>query len=396
MDYTTGMIEGDGGPGLLLEGPARPRSRWPLILGAVVVVVVLAAIAMAMFGAKKPVAAPGGSGAQVPTVSVIVPGRQQVDRAVSATGTLAAQVDMPVGVAGEGGRVTAVLVQPGDWVRAGQVLATVDRSVQTQTAASLAAQIAVSEADAKLAQAELERAQALVSRGFISKSDIDNKRATRDAAVARVKVARAQLAQQQATNGRLDIRSPSAGLVLTRQVEPGQIVGAGSGTLFRVAQNGALELRAQLSESDLAGIHVGSPARVTPVGSNRAFPGQVWQVSPVIDAQTRQGIARIALKFDPALRPGGFAAATLTSGSVYAPQLPNSAVQSDEKGNYVYVLDANDKVRRRDVTLGSVSDTGVAVASGLTGNEKVVLSAGAFLTDGQKIKPVLAAAPKLG
>src|SRR3546814_6840234 len=87
---------------------------------------------------------------------------------------------MPVGVAGEGGEVVRVLVEPGQWVGAGQPLAIIDRSVQAQQAASLAASIRVAQADAKLAQAELERAEALVSRGFISKADMDRKRATRD------------------------------------------------------------------------------------------------------------------------------------------------------------------------------------------------------------------------
>jgi hypothetical protein len=112
-------------------------------------------------------------------------------------------------------------------------------------------------------------------------------------------------------------------------------------------------------------------------------------VSPVIDPTTRQGIARIALAYDPALRPGGFAAAQITSGGARAPQLPNSAIQSDAAGNYVYVLDGQDRVVRRQITLGGVSDEGVMVASGLNGTERVVLSAGAFLNPGQKVKPIL-------
>src|SRR3546814_7607607 len=116
---------------------------------------------------------------------------------ISAPGTIAARREMPVGVAGEGGRVTRVLVDAGTWVKAGQVLATVDRSVQSETAASLAAQVRVAEADAKLAQADLDRAKQLVSRGFISQADIDSKTATRDAAVASVNVAKASLAETQ-------------------------------------------------------------------------------------------------------------------------------------------------------------------------------------------------------
>ena len=327
----------------------------------------------------------------VPTVTVSVPGRDQVATVIAGNGSLAARREMPVGVAGEGGQVRAVLVEPGSWVKAGQVLATVDRSVQSQTAASLAAQVNVAAADARIAQTELDRAQQLVGRGFISKADVDRRAATRDAARARLNVAQAQLQETRARNGRLDIRAPAAGLVLTRAVEPGQIVSSGTGTLFRVAAGGQMELRAQLPEVDLARLSTGVAAEVTPVGSTETFKGEVWQVSPVVDPQTRQGIARVALAYDPALRPGGFASVRIFAGARTVPQLPESAVLSDGKGNYVYVVDAANKVRRRAVTVGEVSDLGVSIADGLNGTERVVQSAGAFLTGGQQIKPVLQA-----
>lgn len=390
MNYETRAIGNEEVLSLPGErGPQRPRwVRLAVIIGAVLL---LALIAFLLFGHKeKP--APAQT-EQLPLVSVVVPGRSSAARTVSATGTLAARREMPVGVSGEGGIVTRVLVEPGQWVQKGQVLAQVDRSVQTQTAASLAAQIKVAQADATLAQSQLDRAKQLVARGFISRSDIDTKTATRDAADARVRVAQAQLAQQQASNGRLDIRAPAAGLVLTRNVEAGQVVSAGSGVLFRMAENGQLELRAQVSESDMRGLHVGSQAKVTPVGGADTFTGEIWQLSPVIDAQTRQGIARIALSYNPLLRPGGFAAAAIVAGVTNVPQLPNSAIQSDEKGNYVYVVGPDDKVVRRAIKAGEVSDAGVAIASGLNGDERVVLSAGAFLSTGQKVKPTLVTAP---
>jgi RND family efflux transporter MFP subunit len=361
------------------------RSRRGLIIGVAAAVVVALVVAWFLFH-KKPVQAKPVE--QIPNVSVAAPGRQTVARVISATGSLAAQVDMPVGVAGEGGRVTQVLVQPGQWVAAGQVLATVDRSVQSQTAASLAAQVAVAQADAKLAQANVDRAQALVGKGFISRADLDTKIATRDAAMARVRVAQATLAQQRASNGRLDIRAPAAGLVLLRSVEPGQVVSAGSGMLFRMAKGGLLEMRALLSEADMATLKIGDSADVTPVGGTQRFAGHIWQVSPVIDPQTRQGVAKIALSYNPALRPGGFASASIRSGTSDAPQLPNSAIQSDEKGNFVYIVGPGDKVERRAITIGEVSDSGVSIVSGLTGSERVVLSAGAFLNPGQKVKPL--------
>jgi HlyD family secretion protein len=371
---------------------ARHKRRRNLIIGAIVLAAVLVG-AWFMFGKSGKPADAGKGGKQAPTVTVIVPGRQTVDRVVSATGNLAARREMPVGVAGEGGMIAAVLVEPGDWVAQGQVLATIDRRVQSQQAISLNAQIASAEADARLAQSELERAQALVARGFISKADIDRKTAARDGARARVNVARAQYQQSLASNSRLDIRAPAAGLVLERKVEPGQVVGGGSGWLFRMAKGGEIELLARLGESDLARMTVGQVATVTPVGSAQGFKGQIWQVAPVIDPQSRQGIARIAVPYDKALRPGGFAAASITSGVADVPLLPESAVQNDAKGSFVYVVGKGNKVERREVQVGDVNDRGVTILGGLNGQEAVVMSAGAFLNPGEAIIPQRAKSP---
>ncbi len=390
MNYEAGML--DRQEQLGFEGePARRGRRWLWIgLGAFVLVVIAGFLLMGR-SANKPVpAAKGGKDqSQLLTVTVSAPGQQTASTIVTGTGSLAAKREMPVGVAGEGGIVTRVLVDAGSWVQKGQVLAVVDRSVQAQTAESLAAQIRVAEADAKLAQANLERAEKLVGNGFISRADIDQKTAARDQALARVRVAKAQFAETQARNRRLDIRAPEAGLVLARQIEPGQIVSSGSGTLFRMAMDGQLELRTQLAEADIQKLHVGAPAEVTPVGTQTSFQGQVWQVSPVIDPTSRLGIARIALPYNPALRPGGFASARIVAGSVTSVILPQSAVQSDQLGTYVYILNDKDEAVRRDVKTGDVSDQGVRISSGLTGSERVVMTAGAFLNPGQKVIPQL-------
>jgi HlyD family secretion protein len=389
MNYEPGQIDGEERLALP-DYERRPRRRRWIIVAVVVLVLAIAAFFF-ISGHKKaaPASAAANADDQIPTVSVMMPGRSTVAHTISATGSLAARREMPVGVAGEGGKITRVLVDPGDWVKQGQVLATVDRSVQTETAASLAAQVRVAQSDARLAQANLDRAQKLVSDGFISKADIDQLSATRDSAVAKVHVAQAQLAQAQAQNAQLDIRAPAAGLVLTRSAEPGQIVSPGSGTLFRMAKDGEMELDAQLNESDLAHVSVGVPATVTPVGTDETYQGQVWQVEPVIDPQTRQGVAKIAVPYHADLRPGGFAQATIHAGAAQAPLLPQSAVLSDEQGNYVYIIDKDNKAVRRAVTTGVVSDEGVAITSGLDGSEHVVVSAGAFLNPGQKVIPTL-------
>lgn len=362
------------------------RSKRRIWIFAGLAILFLVALKLILGGGTSEEANAGRDG-QAPVVSVISPGRTTVAQRINATGTLAARREMPVGMPGEGGQIVRVMVEPGQWVNDGQVLAVVDRSVQEEQSAALAAQIQVAQADAELAQSNLDRALQLVERGFISKADVDRLTATRDAAVANVKVTRAQLAEMQARVRRLNIVAPAAGLVLERMVEPGEIVSSGSGTIFRLAKGGEMEMLAQLGEEALASISPGVTAKVTPVGSNTPIMGQVWQVSPVINPDTRLGTARIALPYRPDVRPGGFANVEITSGSIVAPVLPESAVFSDTSGSYVYVVGKDNKVKRQDVKTGNITDDGLAILSGLKGNERVVMRAGAFLTVGETVVP---------
>ncbi len=373
----------------LLEGGEEDRrSRLRLWAAGVVLLLAMVAIWFWVHRGETLAAAEANKKDQAPVVTVVAPGKTTIEGAINASGTLAARRELPVGIAGEGGQVVAVLVEPGQWVRAGQVLAVIDRSVQVQQQNSQAAQIEVARANARLAQDNLNRALKLVERGFISKAEIDRLTASRDAAVAQVKVAGAQLGVLQAQTRRLNIVAPAAGLVLERQVEPGQVVGAGSGVLFRLAKGGEMELRALLSESDLARLGLGISAVVTPAGSEKQFTGQIWQLAPVIDPQSRQGVARIALAYAPELRPGGFATVTIKSGTTIAPVLPESAILSDSKGSFVYLVGPGNKAQRRDVRTGAVTAAGIAVVEGLSGSERVVLRAGGFLQPGELVEPV--------
>jgi RND family efflux transporter MFP subunit len=367
-----------------LAGPRLPR--WLIIGGLGLFGLLLAIGAYFALAGGEPVAV-GDDNSQAPSVTVITPGKSTVAGIIEAPGTLAARRPMPVGAVGEGGQVLRVTVDAGDWVQQGQVLAVIDRSVQVQQAEAQAAQIQVAKADANLAQANLDRALQLVARGFVSKADVDRLTAVRDSAVARVKVAEAQLREQRARNDRLNIYAPSSGYVLQRNVEPGQTVGAGTAPLFTIASGGEMEMLAQLSEEQLAGLSVGTAATIIPTGSKNEFSGQVWQLSPVIDQATRQGTARIALRFAPELRPGGFATARLNSGSFTATVLPESAVLADTKGSFVYVVSKDNKAVRRGVTTGAVTKQGIAITEGLSGTEQVVLRAGGFLNPGESINP---------
>lgn len=369
----------DGGS----EQDVRTRRRVWVIVGLVVVAMI--GLWFFLHSRQEPAAATAGA-TQIPVVTVATPGRTSIAGEIVGNGSIAARREMPVGSVGEGGQVVSVLVDAGDWVRKGQALAVIDRSVQQQQAASLAAQVEVAAADSRIAQANLDRALRLVERGFISKADVDRLTATRDAAAARVQVARAQLGETRARNARLTIAAPEAGLVLARAVEPGQVVTGGSAVLFRIAKGGEMEMAVRLSEDDLAKLSVGVPAQVMPVGADRSYAGQVWQVSPVVDQADRQGVARIALNYAPALRPGGFATARINAANVVAPRLPESAILSDDKGSFVYIVNKDGRVERRGVRTGLVTADGIAVTQGLNGTEQVVLRAGGFLNPGDKVK----------
>jgi RND family efflux transporter MFP subunit len=399
MNYETTMADLGGAPDTFVEhieideGSRVRRRRIMVVVAVAVVLLALAAYLMSRGAGGGDALSPNASSAP-PTVTVIEPGRTTVTGIINATGSLAARHQIPVGVVGEGGRVIAVPVEVGEWVNKGQVLAVVDRSVQNQETAGAAAQIKVAEANAELAQANLDRGLKLVDRGFIAKAQIDQLTSTRDAAVAQAKVAEAAYRERLARNAQLNVVAPVAGLILNRNVEVGQVIAPGGTAPFTMAEGGQMELLAKVGEADLAQTSVGATAKVSPVGTDKVFIGQIWKKEPTIDPTDRQGTARIALPYDAAIHPGGFASAQINGATVVAPLLPESAIMSDEKGSYVYVVDRDNKVERRDVKTGTVTDQGTAVVSGLSGNERIVARAGGFLNPGDKVRPVASKGPE--
>ena len=393
MNYETTIIAESAEPieaearGAVTERGQSASGLKPFLwLGGILFALLLAVAAYFAFAGGDP-ATTAEDESQAPVVTVVAPGQTTVSGTIEVPGQIAARRAMPVGVEGQGGRVISVPVDAGQWVGKGQVLAVIDRSVQVQQAAAQAAQIDVSKADAALAQANLDRALQLVEKGFVSTADVDRLTATRDSAVARVKVAEAQLAELNARNAQLNVVAPEAGYVLARNVEPGQSVSAGSPALFTIARGGEMEMLAQVSEGQMAQLVQGVNAEVKLSGSDKIFTGQVWQLSPVVDQNTRQGTARVALAFSPDLRPGGFATARIQGGELTATILPESAVLADDQGSFVYIIDEDNKAARRAVTIGRATEQGIAISEGLSGTELVVESAGGFLNPGETVNP---------
>jgi HlyD family secretion protein len=321
-----------------------------------------------------------------PLVTVLKPGLQDVTTTVTFTGTINAQDELPISVEGEGGRIAAVLVEVGDRVKRGQVLARLSTAVAQPQVASIQAALEEARTSAALSQAEYRRAQGVAASGALSAEEIERRRGAAENAEARVRSAAAQLAEARARLGRTDIRAPSDGVVLTRAAEVGQTATVGSEPLFRLGRGGEVEMRGRVAEQDLPGLSIGQAANVYVTGVDQPFAGKVRLLGAVIDPDTRLGTIRISLESDPLLRPGAFARGEVVTRTDRRPVLPQTAVLSDLDGTYVLVVDANNKVQRKAIAVSGTRSNGVVIERGLDGTEPVVSTAAAFLTIGETVR----------
>jgi HlyD family secretion protein len=361
-----------------------PRRVVWVLGGVVLVVAVLLALRLTQTFAPKRAIAKSG----MAVVTVTEAGRSAVPTTVSIIGTIGARYDTPIGVEGEGGRVSALYVEAGDHVKRGQILARLDSAVLEPQVANLQAALDLARAEAELAAAEYRRALAVGKSGALSAEETERRRSNSLTADAKVKVAAAQLAEAQARLARTQVRAPADGTLLTRTVEVGQNA-MPSGTLFRMAEGDEVELRADVAEQDLPALKVGQPVSVRLTGTSTVYPGRLRLLGAVIDPQTRLGMVRVSLTPDPNLRPGAFARAEVTVSNAERIVLPQTAVLTDDKGSYVLIVDANNKIERRAVHVSGIVDSGITIDHGVSDKDQVVATAGAFLQVGESVKRVL-------
>jgi RND family efflux transporter MFP subunit len=356
-------------------------------LAVALIAVAIAARLTQTLAAKKTV-----SDRVTPAVTVTEAGRSAAPTTVSITGTIGARYDTPIGAEGDAGRVAAVYVEAGDHVKRGQILARIDTSVLVPQVANLQASLDLARAESELAAAEYRRAVAVGKSGALSTEETERRRSSSVTADAKVKVAAAQLAEAQARLARAEVRAPADGVILTRTVEAGQTVSSAGSPLFRMAEGDEVELRGDVAETDLPLLKVGQAVNVRLTGNAEVYPGRVRLLGAVIDPQTRLGMIRVSLAPDPNLRPGAFARAEVTVSNAQRIVLPQTAVLTDDKGSYVLVVNADDKIERRPVHVSGMVENGVTIADGVSASDRVVATAGAFLQVGETVKPVTTAA----
>ncbi len=177
--------------------------------------------------------------------------------------------------------------------------------------------------------------------------------------------------------------------------EVGQTAMPGGEALFRLSKDGETELRGQVAEQDLPLLKVGQLVDVKLTGTLEGLSGPhspAGRGHRSGDApRHRQGRRSRRTRI---LRPGAFARAEVTVSNAERAVLPQTAVLNDDKGSYVLIVNAQGKVERRSVRVTGMVPSGVTIADGLNPKDQVVTTAGAFLQEGETVKPVLIAAGK--
>lgn len=344
-------------------------------------------------------AACGGHGDE--DAAAPAPGRQSVTAAVvaltetpgtvTASGSVAAWEEVPVGAETGGLVAVAVLVDEGAWVRQGQVLVRLNDALLRAQLSQQDAALASAEALQAQQDAALERARELRERGFLSQAALDGAVANQRTAQAQVAAARAARSETATRLDQTNIRAPVSGLIISRAVTRGQIVQPGV-ELFRMVRDGRLELNAQAPEADLPLIRAGMSAVVTSAEAGDVS-GTVRIVTPEVDPQTRLGVARIALSPGSGLRPGMFARAVIDVGARPGLTIPSAAVVYREGKVGVYLIRAGDVVRFQPVTPGARHGDDLIVTAGLEAGQRVVVRGAGFLGEGDTVSVVAATEP---
>lgn len=354
-----------------------------------------------------------------PAVSVVEALPADFVETVLVTGSFVPREEILVAPEVDGLRVLELKAEEGDLVKKGDLLAVlVTEQIETQLAANEAAlasatasiaraKSAILESEARLieAKAQLERARPLAQSKYLSESVLDQRAAAEKTAEAQLESAKGALAQAEAEKkqieaqrselmwrrGRAEVRAPADGIVSKRAGRIGGIATAstltGGDTMFRIIQDGEIELDAEVAETHLWKVKPGQAARVTAPGGVEV-EGTVRLVAPEVDKTTRLGRVRIFLGNNPALKVGSFGRGTIETRRGRAIAVPLSAVLHSDDGASVQVV-VDGKVATRRVKTGLETAGQIAIESGIAAGDLVVAKAGTFLREGDAVRAVL-------
>jgi HlyD family secretion protein len=351
-----------------------------------------------------------------PSVTVVAAKLSEIVQSVVVSGSMIARDEVLVSPEIDGFAIVEILAEEGDRVSRGQVLARLSRTTLEVQKAQNDAQIAraaagvaqsnaqIVEAQANLVQANnaFARTKTLRESGNVSNETFDQRDAAARSANARVNsanqalaittadlaLARAQGRDIEVKLARTEIKAPAAGLVSKRNAKLGATAAmAATEPLFKIIEDGAIELQAEVAEVELPGLKLGQSVAVLPAGATTPLEGSIRLIAPEVDKASRLGRVRVSLTGNPPVAIGSFARGIIETGRKRAVTLPLSAITYARSGATVQSV-SDGKVTTKKVELGLAGDGRAEIASGLSDGETVVARAGTFVRDGDVITPV--------
>lgn len=352
------------------------------------------------------------------TVTVAPAQTTRVARTLNTTGSVAARELLPVLPQTTGLQIQQVLVEEGDVVKAGQVMAVLDNSVLQAQIAQAEAELQSSQAVVQQRQAALQQARAtlteaqsnasryrtLANQGAISRQELETRLTTAVTATEAVRLAQANIASAEAdvrSNqakirqlrtqlGQTLVKAPAVGVVAEKIVRIGDVAN-GNQKLFSIIRSGQLELQALVPATQLNQVRVGASAGITSDTDSRVrLTGTVREIAPLVNAESREATVRIDLPANSFLRPGMFARAAITVSTETGVTVPTKAVLPQPDGTAtVFLLTGENTVQARTVEVGEVErGESVEVLKGLQPGDRVVVEGAGYLKDGDSVKVV--------
>ncbi|WP_198332585.1 efflux RND transporter periplasmic adaptor subunit [Psychrobacter aquimaris] len=326
------------------------------------------------------------------SVETVSPSQDDIGSTLSADGTINAKDIANVSAKVNGVAIERILVEEGDRVRAGQVLAIFDTDAMEQQVLQAEADVAEAEATLANASADAARVLPLIDIDAISKQEADRYRTSEVRARAALQASKARLNTQRLTLDNATVVSPVSGIISEKMIEVGQV--AGGDPLFTIIKGGILEWRADIDPKLVGDINIGTPVRVGLPGDDVVM-GQVSRIAPTAD-NNRQITIYASLAANPNIRAGMYQTGEFLLGSTSTQTIPNSAIVSNDGYDYVMVvtdLTTTDgksmgRIKQQRVTLGERLGENVAVLEPLPNDSHIVKQGGSFLNDGDLVRIV--------
>ena len=320
------------------------------------------------------------------TVTAVQPSNGSLALKLTANGNVAAWQEASIGAEASGLRLTQVLVNVGDSVKKGQLLATFAGDAVQADVAQAKAALMEAQANALDAAANAERARTLQNTGALSTQQINQYLTAEKTAAARVQAAQATLSAQGVRTQNTQVRAPDNGVISARGATVGAVVGGGT-ELFRMIRGGRLEWRAEVTSNEIASIKPGAKAKVT-AASGAQVEGTVRTVAPTIDSATRNALVYVDLPANAGVKAGMFAKGEFALGSANALTLPQQALVLRDGFTYAMRVEANNKVTQVKLETGRRVGDSVEIKQGAKPSDRFVASGASFLADGDTVKVV--------